>query len=247
VRTETAPAAGVTARVGDGLNAAPARWTFGGDVSRHFDDHVTRSVPRYEEGHRMVLALSEFFLAPGSRCYELGCSTGALTRLLAEHNEDREVLFIGVDREPAMVERATERCADLTNVEILHEDVVTMEFVPADLIVAYYTIQFMAPKVRQVVLNRIFEALNWGGALVMFEKVRAPDARFQEMLSQLYTEFKLMNGYSPTEILAKTRSLKGVLEPFSSQGNEDMLRRAGFADTMPVMKTMCFEGVVAIK
>jgi tRNA (cmo5U34)-methyltransferase len=195
----------------------------------------------------MVLALSEFFLAPGSRCYELGCSTGALTRLLAERNHDRDVLFIGVDKEPQMVEHATARCADLANVEILHDDVATMEFDPADLIVAYYTIQFMAPKVRQMVLDSVFKALTWGGALIMFEKVRAPDARFQEMLSQLYTEFKLTNGYSATEILAKTRSLKGVLEPFSSQGNEEMLRRAGFADTMPVMKAMCFEGVVAIK
>lgn len=235
------------ATVGDGLSAAPARWTFGGETSRHFDGHVSRSVPDYAEGHRMVLALSEFFLGPGSLCYELGCSTGALTRLLAERHRDRDVAFIGVDVEPDMVKLATERCLDLANVEIVESDIAAMEFKPADLVVAYYTVQFMAPKVRQAVVDSIFTALAWGGAFVMFEKVRAPDARFQDLLTQLYTEFKLKNGYTPTEILAKTRSLKGVLEPFSAQGNLEMLGRAGFQDVMPVMKNLCFEGFLAIK
>ena len=62
------------------------------------------------------------------------------------------------------------------------------------------------------------QRLNWGGAFVLFEKVRGPDARFQDILSQLYNEFKLRNGFSSEEIVEKTRSLKGVLEPFSTQG-----------------------------
>jgi tRNA (cmo5U34)-methyltransferase len=41
--------------------------------------------------------------------------------------------------------------------------------------------------------------------------------------------------------------LKGVLEPFSTQGNTDLLRRAGFVDLMTVMKYVCFEGYLAIK
>ena len=31
-------------------------------------------------------------------------------------------------------------------------------------------------------------------------------------------------------MFSKTRSLKGVLEPFSTQGNTDMLERSGFKD-----------------
>jgi len=49
------------------------------------------------------------------------------------------------------------------------------------------------------------------------------------------------------EILHKQRSLKGVLEPFSTQGNLDLLKRAGFVDIMTVMKWVCFEGFLAIK
>ena len=81
----------------------------------------------------------------------------------------------------------------------------------------------------------------------MFEKVRGPDARFQDMLTALYNDYKLEQGYDANEIIAKARSLKGVLEPFSTQGNLDMLHRAGFVDVMTIMKYICFEGFIAIK
>ena len=82
---------------------------------------------------------------------------------------------------------------------------------------------------------------------MLFEKVRAPDARFQVMMTGLYTDFKLDNGYTSEQIVAKTRSLKGVLEPFSTQGNMDLMKRAGFEDITSVMKYVCFEGTLAIK
>ncbi len=81
----------------------------------------------------------------------------------------------------------------------------------------------------------------------MFEKVRGADARFQDMMTSLYNDFKKRKGLSTDEILNKTNSLKGVLEPFSGEGNLGLLRRAGFADIMTVMKYVCFEGFLAIK
>ena len=82
---------------------------------------------------------------------------------------------------------------------------------------------------------------------MLFEKVRGADARFQDIFTTLYSDYKLRMGYSPDEIVSKTRSLKGVLEPFSSQGNYDMLKRAGFQDVNTVLKYLSFEGVLAIK
>ena len=38
-----------------------------------------------------------------------------------------------------------------------------------------------------------------------------------------------------------------VLEPFSTQGNLDLLHRAGFVDIIAVCKYLCFEGFLAIK
>ena len=126
-------------------------------------------------------------------------------------------------------------------------DVNGYEFQKSDLIVSYYCVQFIHPKRRQVLIDRIYEALNWGGGFIWFEKVRGPDARFQDILTTLYNDFKLEQGLDADEIVAKTRSLKGVMEPFSTQGDFDLLKRAGFVDIMTVMKHLCFEGFLAIK
>ena len=46
------------------------------------------------------------------------------------------------------------------------------------------------------------------------------------MMTSLYTEYKLDNNFNSDEIINKTQSLKGVLEPFSSKGNQELLNRA---------------------
>jgi tRNA (cmo5U34)-methyltransferase len=237
-------------KVGDGISAENASWTFAGDVADAFDDHVSKSVPLYHQGHDLICAVSDFFVKPGSVCYELGCSTGSLTLKLAEHNKAKAgANFIGIDVEPDMIERAKAKAntAGLKNTTFVADDIMALEFQQADLIVAYFTVQFVRPSVRQTLIDKIYNALHWGGAFVLFEKVRAPDARFQDIASLLYNDYKLDQGYSPDEIISKSRSLKGVMEPFSTQGNIDLLHRAGFKDLMTLQKYICFEGMLAIK
>ena len=55
--------------------------------------------------------------------------------------------------------------------------------------ISCYTIQFIEPKYRQTVINKIYKSLNWGGAFIIFEKIRASDPRFQDIFSQLYPRF----------------------------------------------------------
>jgi len=235
-------------QVGDGIQAGKGDWSFSGDVSKTFVPHIKRSVPHYEEGHEVICALSDFFVGPSSLSYEIGVSTGELIRKLATHNSSRsDARWIGIDIEEPMVNSAREHCQDLNNVEILLDDVVAFPFERADFIVSYYCLQFIPPKDRQFLIKRLYQVLNPGGALVLFEKVRAPDARFQDIASALYADFKTAQKYSDTEIMAKSRSLRGILEPLTSQGNVDLLRRGGFEDIWTIMKYVCFEGMVAVK
>jgi tRNA (cmo5U34)-methyltransferase len=234
--------------VGDGISSSNAAWSFGGDTPNHFESHVSRSVPRYSDGHDIVLSVSDFFVNEDSVCYELGSSTGALTRKLAARHP-ASARWVGIDVEPNMVKKAKEllQTQAQRNVEYVVDDILTYQYEPADFMVAYYTIQFVRPRVRQELYNRIYESLNWGGAFLLFEKVRSPDARFQDITSSIYTDYKLNQGYAAEEVIAKARSLKGVLEPFSTAGNTDMLKRAGFSDVMTVFKHICFEGFFCIK
>lgn len=236
--------------VGDAISSRNANWTFGDGVAENFDSHVRKSVPLYDEGHRLICMLSDYFVKSDSVVYEIGCSTGALTARLARHNQDKlKARFIGIDVEPEMIVKADQRRDDegLHNTSFVTDDALLHDLEPADLIVAYYTIQFIRPSQRQVIFDKIYKSLNWGGAFLLFEKVRGPDARFQDIATGVYHDYKLDQGYSPTEIFSKARGLKGVLEPFSTDGNKDLLARAGFVDVMSVMKYICFEGFLAIK
>ncbi|MFC5474495.1 methyltransferase domain-containing protein [Paraherbaspirillum soli] len=236
--------------VGDSIVTSNAAWTFAGDTAKNFDGHVSKSVPCYAEGHELIAQISDFFVGGHSVCYELGCSTGTLTRALARRH-GVNVKWIGLDIEPDMIEQARESTASeahpLPNVSFITDDINLHPYEKSDFIVAYYTLQFVRPRLRQELLARIYESLNWGGAFLLFEKVRAPDARFQDIAVGLYNEYKLKQGYDAEQILQKTRSLKGVLEPFSTDGNMDLLRRAGFVDIVTVFKHICFEGFLCIK
>lgn len=234
--------------VGQSITAKNAGWTFGEDVPKTFVDHIKLSVPLYDSGHDLICQLSDFFVKSDSTIYEIGTSTGELLRKLAEHNVHKAgARFVGMDVEPAMVAAAADHCADIEAIQIVEQDVRLADLGQSDMIISYYTMQFIPPRYRQEIFTKIYNSLNWGGAFILFEKVRGPDARFQDILTQLYNEFKLRNGFSGEEIVEKSRSLKGVLEPFSTQGNLDLLQRAGFVDVMSIQRYLCFEGFMAIK
>ncbi len=235
------------AKVGDAIQATNANWSFSGQTREQFEQHIRRSIPFYAEGHELVAALSDFFLVENSVCYDLGCSTGALLLSLAERHGRKKIKFVGIDCETDMAQQAQNCSQTYDNIEIRCQNLMDVDLEPVDFIVSYYTIQFVHPKQRQVLFDRLYNSLNWGGGLLLFEKVRGPDARFQDIMTTLYTDFKLNQGYTGDEIVAKTRSLKGVLEPFSTAGNLGLLERAGFVDIMTVMKYVCFEGFLAIK
>jgi tRNA (cmo5U34)-methyltransferase len=233
--------------VDENINQHNAGWSFE-NISEDFDSHIRKSIPLYENGHQLVCYYSDFFLKPDSTVYDIGCSTGSFLGKLAErHTHKKQLKLIGIDNVPDMVAKASELATHDARLTFINANVLDLELAKCDLVIANYTIQFLPPRARQIVIDMIYSALNWGGGFFMFEKVRAPDGRFQDYASQVYVEFKLDNGFSEAEIINKSRSIKGVMEPFSTQGNIDLLKRSGFVDITTVQKYVCFEGMLAIK
>ena len=235
--------------VGDGIISGNANWSFAGETVKDFDAHINKSVPLYAQAHELALELSDFFVKKNCYVYDLGCSTGTFIRKLhLRHSKKQGANFIGVDSIEEMIVKARSSSKDeFEELSFVLDDIVTIDLAKSSLITSFYTIQFIDPQLRQLIIDKIYRSLVWGGAFIMFEKVRAQDARFQDIMTQIYNEFKLSNGYSPSEIIAKSKSLKGILEPFSTQGNVDMLKRAGFTDIMTVFKYGPFEGFMGIK
>ena len=236
--------------VGDKIKTNRGNWKFSGDTAKKFDNHVERSVPLYNEGHNLICDLSDFFIKDKSVVYEIGCSTGTLSIKLARHNKHKlKTSFVGIDIEPSMIKEAKKKLKRYPKLGCKFQvgNVAKLKLKKSDMIVCYYTIQFIPAAIRQTIINKLYKSLNWGGALLLFEKVRGPDARFQDIATTLYTDYKLRKKYTAEDIVSKTSSLKGVLEPFSTKGNIDLLKRAGFEDINTIQKYICFEGFLAIK
>lgn len=233
--------------VGDNILAGSSNWSFGGGVYKNFDVHIESSIPFYLTGQKIILQISDFFVPNDTLVYDIGCSTGTTLKELATRHENKDVKYIGCDTENEMVKAAKKKCKNFKSISILKDSISTLKLKKSNFIISYYTIQFIHPNIRQGIFNNIYDSLNLGGAFIFFEKVRAPDARFQDISNSVYNEYKLEKGYSAEQILSKSKSLKGILEPFTSEGNIDLANKAGFKNVSSIFKYYCFEGFLAIK
>ena len=233
-------------KVDKNIKSSKSNWEFDKNVVKNFDTHVLNSVPFYKISHDMVINLSEFFLKKKSTLYDLGSSTGVLINSINKKNKSKNLKLIGLDNSKAMVKLANKKNKS-KNIKFSFSDLKNYKFKKSDMITSLYTIQFLEPKYRQKLINQIYKSLNWGGAFVLFEKIRGDDARFQDILTFLYFDFKSQNGLKSSEILNKEMSLRSVMEPYTINANIDFLKRAGFKDIMPICQYLCFKGFLAIK
>ncbi len=63
---------------GDNIVAENATGSFQ-EIWLRSEEHVSKSVPLYREGHDLILKISDYFIKDDSICYELGTSTGVLS------------------------------------------------------------------------------------------------------------------------------------------------------------------------
>lgn len=223
--------------VGHGILVPASGWTFGGDVWRSFDRHIRASVPGYAEVQQAIVELAaEFASEPATLC-DLGCSTGTLTRRLAERYPSADVL--GIDHEPAMIAAAVKLnrewgrylCADLETVSLPRISFAS----------ACYTLMFLPGSARLPFAKKLYQALEPGGAFVLAEKVRRRDPTAEARCRDDHLAFKLRQGLTPRQIELKARSLRGSLEPWFEDENPVLLRRAGFAEVRLLARHTCFD------
>ena len=240
-------------KVGDNLFDGK-NWDFENIDQSKFEEHIAKSVPGYSEGHQYITFLSDYFINSKSIIYDIGCSTGNLIKKLSlQHISKKELNFVGIEPAALFKDYFLDNLSSLNDLDHSHtfefkeENVQNFAFQACDLIISYYTMQFIRPKYRQKIFNNIYDSLNWGGGFFLFEKVRGNDARFHEMINLSYLQYKASRGYTSEEILSKMILLKGNLEPYTSNENYKFLERAGFKDYTTILKNLCFEGILAIK
>ncbi len=225
-------------------------FNFDEPVAAVFDDMIRRSLPGYDCVLSMLGVIASRFAQAGTCVYDLGCSLGSAT--LALHNAvgARPVQVVGVDKSPAMAERARRRIAQETGnaqIEVLCQDVCETVFRPSSLIVLNFTLQFLPKAERRGVLERALAALVPGGALVLSEKLRFDDYREGALMEDLHDEYRRSNGYSQLEISQKRTALENVLVTESEQEHVVRLEEVGFSRIHTWFRCANFVSILATK
>lgn len=234
--------------VDDTISAVPGTWRFDEEVSQAFDSHVRKSVPFYDELQRMVVEISEYFVRDQSIIYDLGSSTGATLQMLGEaHAAKENAQFVGFDLSESMVVEAR-KSVKFPNVRFFHKNILDVDFTPqANFVTSLYTLQFLTLAERRELLARINHGLVEGGGLLIVEKTRAETSFFQDIFIELYWDFKRRQGLTPEQILEKANSLRGVLNPLTTEENLDLLYQTGFSQVEVFFKWYNWTGFLAVK
>lgn len=223
---------------------------FDRQVADVFDDMITRSVPGYRDIVSMIGFLGQEYLKPDTKCYDLGCSLGAVSAEVLSHTGGIDSPIIAVDNSEAMLERCKSNlksldktgrvrfeCADIRDIEIKEASFVVLNFV----------LQFIEPSAREALLLKIFQGMVPGGALVLSEKILFDSPAENKKQTDLHHTFKKLNGYSELEISQKRTALENVLVPESLGAHHERLRQAGFEAAYTWFRCFNFASLIAFK
>ncbi|HKJ28593.1 MAG: carboxy-S-adenosyl-L-methionine synthase CmoA [Desulfuromonadales bacterium] len=220
-------------------------------VADVFPDMIQRSVPGYGTMISTIGILAAKYAQPNSRCYDLGCSLGAVSLSMRQRINQPDCKIIAVDNSEAMVERGMELLASDNSsrvpVEMVCADIQDIAIEDASVVVLNFTLQFIPLDQRLALITRIYQGLKPGGVLILSEKMAFEDQIKQAFHTEAHHDFKRANGYSDLEISQKRTALDRVMIPESLARHKERLRKAGFPVSEVWFQCFNFASMIAIK
>jgi tRNA (cmo5U34)-methyltransferase len=219
---------------------------FNENVTRVFKDMITRSVPGYELLLQMIGLYTSIFARDSSNIYDLGCSLGEVSRLIARQTQNQNCDIIAVDNSPSMIQKC-QQYGGPGNIDWQCDDIQNIEIRNASMVVLNLTLLFIDRDNRQSLLSRIAQGLRTGGVLVLSEKVLFDQTLENQRMVQLHQAFKKMQGYSDLEISQKRTALENVLVSDQESVHYQRLKAAGFSEIYQCFRCFNFVSYLAIK
>jgi len=232
----------------------PARdFEFNKEVAEVFDDMLERSVPFYSEQLNMVTDIGKRFYVPGTKVYDLGCSTATMMIDLGQKLPG-SARMVGYDNSLPMLERARRKIAENhfeQRIEVrrgeLNGALSELPLENASIVTMCWTLQFIRPLGRDALVRHIYDSLASEGALIVTEKILTNNGHVNRFFIDFYYDFKRKQGYSDTEIARKREALENVLVPYQLQENLDLFRRNGFEIVETFFQWFNFAGFLCVK
>lgn len=226
------------------------KFTFDEKVANVFDDMLSRSIPFYSETQKIIAGIAADYYKNGSKIYDLGCSTGTTILNLCSVIDDPDLKIIGIDSSAPIVEKGKKKIIDLDlqdKVDLITADIMETEIKNATVVIMNYTLQFIEPESRKLLVKRIFDSLDNGGILILSDKVLEKDELISNLFIEKYHDFKKLMGYSDMEIAKKREALSKVLIPCTIDEEHDFLNEAGFERISILFKWFNFVSFLALK
>ena len=223
-------------------------FTFDKQVANVFDDMVRRSVPGYQSMIEMVALMVKSYGQNNTNYYDLGASTGAISLALGVNNPCENNRIIAIDNSLEMVKKAQQNLkGKVESIDIICADINDIEIQNASLVVLNLTLQFIQSNKRQALIEKIYQGLNPGGALIVSEKLHFNNQNIQEETTKLHLDFKRANGYSELEIAAKRQSIENVLITDDQATHLKRFQQAGFSQSFCYFQCLNFASFLAVK
>ncbi len=229
---------------------AVAPFEFDEAVVAVFPDMIARSVPGYTLLLPLIGQIANRYAQPHSRCYDLGCSLGAVTLALRQQIEQVGCRITAVDNSPAMIAQCRHNIAQAGGgipVDLLEADLCQILIENASVVVLNFTFQFVPPPLRDGLIQHIYDGLLPGGALILSEKVIFEPPELNQRLITLHHDFKRANGYTVLEVSQKRAALENVLIPDTQEQHQERLKQAGFDESYQWFQAFNFASLIAIK
>lgn len=220
------------------------KWKFDQKVTAVFDDMLERSIPDYSGMRRTTTELALRFAQPRTAIVDLGCSRGQALRPIIDVRGDQNS-YLGVEISEPMRAAAKTVIPEAEIVDIDLRDAYPQ--LPASVTLSVLTLQFVPIEYRQQIIQQAYKNTTVGGIFLLVEKVLGMDAFADTTLVATYLARKGENGYTQEQIVAKRRSLEGVLVPVTADWNVQMLERAGFKHVECYWRHLNFAAWFAVK
>lgn len=225
-------------------------WSFNNDTAQVFHNMLRRSIPELEMMRNLVTMFGERYIQPGGTILDMGCSCGdSLLPFVKKFGTANR--YVGVDRSEAMLMQAKQFFAKEIEAGMVRFLLLDLEHtfpqIEACLMLSVLTMQFLPIEHRKRCLQRAYTALAPGGALLLVEKIRGETPVEDELLTDLYYEFKNIQGYSWQTIERKKISLQNKMKPATMKYNVEMLYEAGFEQVNCFWRCLNFAAWIAVK
>jgi len=221
-----------------------------------FDEHIEHSIRGYSHLLNDVINFSRYFVEDNTNVVDIGCSTGKLTKAILEENQNHccNANYIGVEIAEGFFGHLDKRYEELTSmnpwasVDFIKDDIRNYKFNNCSLVTSIFTLQFMPPRHRREVLEKIYKGLKYGGAFIFAEKTVCEDARLQDMMTFNYYDYKRQT-FTTEDIMDKEKTLRHMMKPNTWKELLSNLSCSGFKfdRIQPFWRNYTFVGAIAIK